>query len=365
MFSIRDATFADFKDIVSLARDYGLGTKSYAEWQHLWKDNPVFKDVEKDWPIGWVLENENKRIVGYLGNIPFLYEFKGRRIIATATTSFVVDKNYRNYSLLLMNKFYSQRDVDLFLNTTATYESAKVCSAFKALKVPVAQTDTVLFWITGYQGFISSVFIKKRFPLSCIARYPLSLSIWCIDKLIKRNRFMNQGGGEVQDCKSIDERFDVFWDTLKKHNYNKILRVRNSEYLNWHFKYAIAQKKVWILISGKEHISSYAIFLRQDTPEIGLRRVRLIDFQSIDEDNYALAKMLSIGIKRCQEESVHVLEVIGFNAQKKSIMEGCHPHRRKLPSWPFFYKARNESLAKELNTPEAWDFCFLDGDASI
>ncbi len=41
------------------------------------------------------------------------------------------------------------------------------------------------------------------------------------------------------------------------------------------------------------------------------------------------------------------------------------PHRRKLPSWPFYYHAADPTLAAELCRPEVWDPSTFDGDASI
>ena len=41
----------------------------------IWNKNPAYK---KGWPIGWVLES-NKKIVGYLGNIPLNYYLAGKK----------------------------------------------------------------------------------------------------------------------------------------------------------------------------------------------------------------------------------------------------------------------------------------------
>lgn len=366
MPKIREATYNDFEGIRILQKRYDLPTKNYEEQLHLWKNNPAFTDVKKSWPIGWVIENEDKQIVGYFGNIPMAYEFKGKRLIAAAATSIVVDTKYRNYSISLARNYFVQRSADLFLGTSTNYEAGKVFSAFKVPKIPADSYDIFLFWIINYQRFISSIFNKKALPLGCIFKYPLSLAMCGVDKLIKRNQYINKSNREIQYCTVFDERFDVFWNNLKKRYHNRILCVRNKEHLDWHFRYAITNKKIWIFVHGKNsRINGYAIFLRQDNPEISLKRIRLIDIQSIDEESDILEELISSAMKKCQKEDIHMLEIIGFNPQKRNVMEKYSPYKRKMPAWPLFYKAKDNSLAKELMDPEAWDPCLLDGDASL
>ncbi len=91
---IREASFEDHLQITLLASRHGLGTKNYAQWRHLWINNPVYIEFQRDWPIGWVLENGGKQIVGYIGNIPLLYEFQGRKVIAGSAHGWVVDPSW-------------------------------------------------------------------------------------------------------------------------------------------------------------------------------------------------------------------------------------------------------------------------------
>src|SRR5690242_654798 len=77
---IREASLEDYPQIALLAKHYGLEIKSYEEWRHLWLNNPLYLARQKDWPVGWVLEVPDGQIVGYLGNIPLLYEYCGKQI---------------------------------------------------------------------------------------------------------------------------------------------------------------------------------------------------------------------------------------------------------------------------------------------
>src|SRR5207247_573505 len=82
---LREASFGDYEQIALLESRFGLGTlesKSYERWVHLWKGNPLYQELEPGWIIGWVLEDENRKIVGSVTNIPLSYELQGRRILA-------------------------------------------------------------------------------------------------------------------------------------------------------------------------------------------------------------------------------------------------------------------------------------------
>ena len=93
---VREASFKDYPQIAALESKYGLETKPYEQWTHLWSDNPAYRPNRDNLPIGWVLEGENKEILGYLGNVPLNYEFEGRTLLATAARAWVVEEHCRD-----------------------------------------------------------------------------------------------------------------------------------------------------------------------------------------------------------------------------------------------------------------------------
>src|ERR1700679_2134670 len=111
---LRELELDDYERITALGCQYGFEAETREEWAHLWIDNPAYEAVP-DWPKGWVFENQNGEIVGHLANVPLLYEFGGKKLIASATRALVVDSQYRNYSLQMINKFFRQKKFDLFL----------------------------------------------------------------------------------------------------------------------------------------------------------------------------------------------------------------------------------------------------------
>ena len=67
---LRETALEDYDQIAALESRYGLAAKSYEEWTHLHLSNPLQTERQPRWPIGWVIEDEDKQIVGSVGNIP-------------------------------------------------------------------------------------------------------------------------------------------------------------------------------------------------------------------------------------------------------------------------------------------------------
>jgi hypothetical protein len=128
----------------------------------------------------------------------------------------------------------------------------------------------------------------------------------------------------------------------------------------------LAKNWTWILTLGQgSQLTAYAIFLRQDNPEHGLIRMRLVDFQTLHGQNELLRPLLGSALERCRQERIHMLEASGFSPEKQSVINSLSPCGRNLDAWRYFYKAAQPALAERLKDPAVWDPSCLDGDASL
>jgi hypothetical protein len=114
---LRKVCFEDYPQIAALVSKFHLQFESYDGWKHLWINNPAYRELGDKVPMGWVLEDGEGAIVGYLGNIPLDYEFEGKRLLVATTRAWVVDTPYRSYSPLLLATYFQQSNVDLFRYT--------------------------------------------------------------------------------------------------------------------------------------------------------------------------------------------------------------------------------------------------------
>ena len=362
---LREATFDDYPGIWALESRYGLNPKSYEEWTDLWNRNPAFCQ-SSHWPIGWVCEDTDNEIIGSITNIPLTYTL-GDQILTVATSrSLVVDSRHRPYSFVLLSQFFGQRNVDLFVNTTVNAKALRLQELFGCVRVPAGDWDRSAFWITSYRAFASSFLNRRRLPGAPGLSYPLSAGLFLRDALTGRALGARRGEAEVEFCTQFDERFDQFWERMRKFSCGRLLASRSREVLDWHFSSALNKNKAWVLsVSQGSELAAYAVVCRQDNPGFGLERMRLVDFQALPDRTHLLRPILHRAIERCQEEGIHILEALGFCSEKRQIIESMNPHHRELASWRYFYRAESPQLAASLKDPETWDPSCFDGDSSL
>jgi len=365
---IREISSNDYEQVKLLLIRNGLLPPNKHLWEFLWKENPENLDNKKlkNWPMGWVLENDNGRIVGNLWNILMIYKFKDKKLTAAIPSSWTVDKSYRAYSIPLHENFFIQKNVDIFIATTANYTAGRVLEeVFKAKKIPFNSDDEVLFWIMNYHNFVKSFMVKKNIPLKILS-YPISLGLKVIDNVRNMRRIIRNKTVEIREYHCFDQRFDIFWEKLKNKNQGRLLCIRNREWLEWHYKaYKNTDKLSIFCVEKKGEITAYGILRRADNPKINLTRMKLVDLQSIDNDNIVIEEIVKSCIKKCKKDEISVFEAVGFNKEKRNIIEKFKPLKRKYQSWPFFYKVNNKELGLELENYKIWDVCEYDGDASL
>jgi hypothetical protein len=363
---LREAVFEDYPRIAALQIANGLPTKPYEEWKHQWVNNPAYTQIQAKLPVGWVLESYNDEIVGSLGNIPLFYELDGQRLLASVAHAWVVDTRYRSYSLWLLHQYFSQKSVELFLNATVGPAANESFAVFESVPVPVGDWDHSAFSITHYQGFLASWLALKAVPCAKLCSYILSIGPFLKDALARRESYQCNDGTEIEQCVELDGRFDIFWDNLRKANPGVLLAVRTRQILEWHFRYALHNDRAWIVTASEgPTITAYGIFLRQDNPTVGLKRIRLVDFQALDGNIALLEPIVLWALERCRNERIDMLESIGFRPDKSAIISKLVPYKRKLPCWLYFYKTRDKNLAEILSDVNVWDPSQFDGDASL
>jgi len=363
---LRQASLEDYAQIAELETRCGLQEKNPEEWKHLWVNNPAYPQVAKSWPVGWVLEDLNRKIVGYIGNIPLTYEFQGKKLLAATSHAWAVDPLYRSYSILLLDYFFAQTNVDLYLTTSLNNEASDGFRFFGPSPVPVGDWNRSHFWVTNHADFLASVLTAKRVSFAKPLSYPLSVPLFLKDQFTRRHFGKNGAQTRVQTCSGFDERFDAFWEDMRQARSHVLLGTRTREVLDWHYKYSLLQNRSWIFcLADGPRLMAYSVFYRQDNVKFGLKRVRLADFQTLSNDNSLLLPMLSCALERCRRSGIHMLEIMGFCPEKTHLIARLAPYQRKLSSWFSFYKANNPRLAESLKDSKTWDLSWFDGDSSL
>jgi hypothetical protein len=365
MVHLREATLADYDQMVGLESTQNLRRRTREEWTRLWLDNPFYKELGSGWPIGWVLEDKDRRIVGTIGNLPLPYVFQGRKLTVATGRGWAVDESYRSVALMLLDQYFGQENVDIFLNTTVNSQAAEAFGVFGSTPVPAGDWTAASYWVTSYPGFARTALSLKKLPLPQLLCYPAAAALWVKDQVTAKRLPRPPRDIEVRSDIRFDARFDDFWEKLTSRR-NILLGVRTREMLDWHFGASLQRGDVWLLtVPDGNQLAAYGIFQRRDEPRTGLRRIRLVDFQTVSDDAGCLDAILLKALRLARQSRIHVLEKVGRNVEDTRLIDDFAPYTRRLPAWPFFFHAPDAEFQMTLQQPEVWSPGSFDGDASL
>ena len=136
---LRVARLEDWEQIHRLEKAHFPAAHGFDDWSRLWLENPLWPRLGDRWPMGWLLEDRDGRVVGSLLNIPTLCHFQGRELINAVGRGWAVDRAYRGYALWLLDEYYSQPGADLFVNNTI----------IRRRRVPIAAMPRGSRWESG------------------------------------------------------------------------------------------------------------------------------------------------------------------------------------------------------------------------
>jgi hypothetical protein len=366
--TLREVSFNDYEAVDRLKRRWGLVSDSLENWRRLWRRNPALTQTNVNLPMGWVLESEG-RIVGYLGNIVFLYRFGDRILTAVTSSGFVVEPEYRAVSVSLIAAYYRQKPVDLFIATTAIESVGKIARAFGSDPVPQPDYETVMFWVLRPYPFVRAVLKKLEINsmLSTMGGIAGCVAVG-IDKIVHR-RWPRNGlaGLVVTEIKinDIDDDFESLWADKAKEG-TRLLADRSSATLRWHFDIPGDRGSARVLCcrdSGK--LVGYLVIRNNFNQRSGPRRSVVADMLVRKDDPAIVRALFTAAYSHAKRSGSHTFEMLGFPPSIREVCSEWNPYLRKYPACPFFFKAADPQLHRILSAPSAWYGTPFDGDATL
>jgi hypothetical protein len=365
---LREVNFSDFEAVAQLKKRCGIVEDSPENWTRLWRLNPALAEEEAKRPIGWVLDT-GVGIVGYLGNISLQCRYGDKTLSAVATHGFCADPPYRAVALSLASAFYRQTSVDFFVSSSAIEVTGKMALAFKCAAVPQADYDTVLFWVLRPYSF-SRILARKldiKPLLSPISSAVIALGV-AADKLICR-RWPRSTAPALKvtagDLDEIGDEIAQLWNDKLKEGI-RLYADRSPEVLRWHFEIPGDRGCVRLLCCTQNNsLKGYAIVRSDADPCDGIRRSIIADLIAKQDDPAVVQALWVAAYKWAKVVGSDILEVQGFPSNIRDLSSDWRPYRRKYPACPYYYKAADPLLQKELSDPAAWYACPYDGDATL
>ncbi|MGE3818639.1 MAG: hypothetical protein AB7I30_04340 [Isosphaeraceae bacterium] len=368
---LRTMCFEDYPAVERLEASEGLSTTPELEWRRFWLDNPLWPALRDRWPIGWVLEHHGA-IVGAITNVPSRHVFRGRDLIAANGRAWVVAPSYRGFALWLLDEYFNQEHADLFFNTTVNQLASETFHVLGSSRVPLGDWERAAYRVTCPTRFAASALRIKGVPGAGWLSWPAGVALWLKDRISAPAWPPLADGLTFAWSDGFDDRFDPFWNALARRDPRKLLAGRSRAELSWHFAGPLQAGQLWVGTlsrtgkgTGAGELLAYAVFKRQDHPHSGLTRMRLVDYQTIALQADPLPGLIGEAGRRCARERIAALELVGCDVPKTLAFDRLAPYRRRLPAWPYFYKATDPTLEIALADPGIWDPSSYDGDASL
>ncbi len=359
---IREAKFNDYNKIKILAQKYNLSIFEKDEWERIWKKNPYLIETNKDWPIGWVIEDQHT-IVGHLSNIPTNYFYKNKHYFGSIISCWVVEPKYRLYSIKLIQKFHNQDKNDFFIATTSNIKTAKTLNAFGWQVMPELNFNSKLNFVFDIKK-VFAAYLKKRSSLGFYFSKPLSVLANFLFKK-KLNRWKNFQLEEKFDYyQKFDSDFDNLWQKLKEKERNLFLLNRESKWLNWHLYNKIKSNDLSIIVKkNKNNIVGYAVTVYKKDKELDIKKAVLIDLNTIESNEKILKNLILASVKKSLKDNCDLFQIVGFNKKKRDIMKSFDLFETKNKFSPFLFFTQNKELREFLQRKESWDPSEIDGDS--
>ena len=253
--------------------------------------------------------------------------------------------------------------MDLLVDNRRSERSAKLLISYKFNNITTKDYEKIMYWVLDYPNFIKSVIKKKLKIFVGPIIFLLAPILKLYDFIVQRNKSFYPKKNTIE-LKSFDQKFDVFWNNLPKNN--KFLAERDSASLKWRFDRAINKKKISVLaLYDQNNLTGYIIIMRSDNNDIGLKRMQIIDIQTLSNDKENLNDLIVNAIMFARKQGVHILELVGFDDNVRHQASESNPYIRMLSHSPFFYKLTNKELKNAFSEKIEWNVSLYDGDGSL
>jgi hypothetical protein len=338
-----------------------------AHWDALWRNNPALKHHGEKPELGWILKDDLK-IVGFFGNIPQVSYFKGSPVRVSSARAWAVNKSYRNQTNNLCEAFFNQAGADVVLISSANAPAGKRCLEFGASAMPQPDYEKILFWVLNASSFLRAGLKKKGYGgITALGGGLLgAIALNARMRLGGHRPFSALDGISIKMIDEIDHSFDVLWGEKLKESPDQFLACRNAETLRWYFKLSQSFSETRVVCHNSEAgLDGYAILVREDAPDIGLKRLKISDLFVSNNDPAIIDALLTASYEYGLARNCDVLEVIGLEKPLRTQILKHKPFSRQMAVFPFYFKALREDLITPLSKNKCWSVSAYDGDTAL
>ncbi len=368
---VREANFADQSQIFVLQDRLGLRPDTSDDWERIWRKNPEFNEKI---PIGWVITC-NDIVVGYLGNVSLKYYIGVEPVVAAAARGWVVAQEYRQYSLLLLAKYISQKNVDILLNSSSNLPTFNIFRGLGCKIVPVDIFSKIVFWVICSKSFthlaLEKIGNSKKWRF---LKIPIKICFSMISVfnyfLIKIKLIILRHINPRVEVKrlfpsQINNDFEQLWQR-KIQQSTLFIADRSKRKLNWYFN----RKNDSVVILGfykESELMGYTALLSSKILKTNYSKMQLLDFLVLDGHSEFWDFMVCEGYLLAKSQRVMMLEMMPISAEFRRAAQASGALRRSHFPTPFTYKVvdRGVHLRNLLRQGSSWWISLYDGDSGL
>ncbi len=370
---VRKAYMSDLHDIWIISKRYlidcqGISYENFKKlWIHRYLENPFKKP---NGSIGFVIESQDGQVVGFKGEIPLRLQFHEESFPVSAISSWVVDPEYRNYSLLLFKEFL-EKNKDCFIFATSSNMAAS--TVYRTIgefdRNPEPEYEKRLMWWINPKKVLKHKMRQKNGFYKILTREPvLNIFSW----MIKAKKAVFRSEITLEDKRINVERilrFDRDIDSFMEENKEKfgIFHYRNSQILNWrHMDIPVTKGKSYGFVyrDDKGHIEGYLVVRHVPPPEGFPGYYLVTDIMYDPGREKVLNGLISASYIFAKNNGGSLFEISGYSQTIMNYLLRFNPTIKMRPNCTYWYKAPNRELATICKN-ENWWSSGIDGDLNL
>lgn len=336
----------------------GFPSKSPAKWRlrfnSWWLKNPA---MTPSIPWGWILEENDSKIVGFLGNIPFTYQIFGEKGLAVASTSWYVKSSVQGLnSIKLLLPFLKQKEFGLFLSTTPSNKVSRMQKPTGFTRIILPYNQIGYWYILDYYEFILQ-FFKKKIKSEIIIKF----SSFITKPLIPLSHFHRRNNAKkwlnsnniynCTVCNKCDEQFTEFWKRNRKSDETTLFR--DAETLNWlYFSDSVSDKRLVIkCIEQKSNdLVGYVVFDIHFIHDRFGKYLRLMDLYIPNINENIIMSLFSCLVKIANDQKISAILFWTQNEDMNKLMKKRMRIKKRL-NFEYYYKFNIKQVEDLIKIP--------------
>lgn len=312
-------------------------------------------------PMGWVLDHPDEGIVGFLGNVLHPFHVVDREVRAASTTAWCVAPRHRSLGLLLAEAFLEQEGADILFNTTANQIAGELFLRLGFQQVPTGWFWDVLYWVARPAHFLrgAAVHLTGSRAMGAVAAVSGTIPLATLESL--RGLGQKQRSAvplELSVLEVFGDEWQHCWDSWRK---GLITGVRTPQQMRW--RLACDDGRSFCVRGPGAELLGYATCRLKVDHRGSLLRLRIMDLWAKPGRPDVIRRIVEAAKELAVKWRCGSLEVCGMSENVRESLAPLRPRHRRMSAWPYYIRARDHSLAAELEDPKRWHPTEYDGDS--